>query len=148
MEDLIYLAGFFDGEGNIDCSHHKPTYANRYGQYALQVRVAQVNKWILDELSNSFGGKVVPCRRKHSKYKIMWHWLLSSKTAANLLEAMLPYLRLKRGEAEAAIEFQSLIGTGGKGKGRRLSESQLEARERAFQKFRAIRDKQHSEVGR
>lgn len=38
----------------------------------------------------------------------MWHWILGARKASEFLKLILPYLKLKRPEAELAIKFQSV----------------------------------------
>jgi len=59
----------------------------------------------------SFGGYLylrhrIPGRRK------LWSWQLRSKQARDLLELLLPYLRIKRFEAEVALQFQDVKTSG------------------------------------
>ena len=132
-EFIIYLAGFFDGEGNINLYHHKPTYVNRYGQYALQVRISQKKREGLDQIIPVFRGKII-------KIRYGWQWTSSGSTAAYFLKQISPYLQSKRIEAAKAIEFQMLIGKAGRGKGQKLTEKEIEIREKLYQEFREIRE--------
>lgn len=141
-ELIIYLAGFFDAEGNIDIYRCKPTLSNPSGQYRLQTKVVQVNKDILGNYVKCFGGKVVPQgKQTREKWHQYWQWIISSNKAKAFLQAILPYLQLKEAEAKIAIEFQKSIRPGGSGRGVKLTGVEIKAREAIYRRFRLISPK-------
>lgn len=98
-EDLQYLAGFFDGEGCIGLYMRKA--------WTAQVTVSQINTEVLDlygELSPTYtvvkvnGGRV-------SNYT--WY----SRSAIPLVEALHPYLRVKRAQADLFMEWAKYSDT-------------------------------------
>jgi hypothetical protein len=99
--DLSYLAGFFDGEGSIVIR------ANDHTIY-LQVNVTQTDPRPLQLYVDLFGGRVSKMHDK-SYWKKSYIWQISSHKAAAALEKMLPYLTVKKAQAELALEFQKLI---------------------------------------
>lgn len=92
-----YLAGFFDGEGNINIC-----------KGTLQVSVAQVDREIVDYIKARYGGSIT--KRFHSLKNPKWHdayqWNTKTRKARIFLEDILPYLRFKKEKAIAAIEHQ------------------------------------------
>jgi hypothetical protein len=101
--DLRYVAGFFDGEGNVGI------YRAGGGCLALKSQVTQ-NKsqnstWLLNQLQKRFGGCVTEQRTLSHRTKL--NWQLSGIKAARFLNSILPYLVLKRGQAEMAICWQA-----------------------------------------
>ena len=103
--DLAYAAGIIDGEGNIGI------YANTsmagYPRYRLRVRVTNSDEWLIHWLKNNFGGSIGVQQQPEGKnWKPAWYWTISCNTAMNFLVEILPYLRLKKSQAELAIEFQ------------------------------------------
>ena len=111
-KELIYLAGFFDGEGNIDIFHAVPNDNGRREQYGLSVKCGQKDVAALAPLLE-FGGSLYSRSGSFNptpdSYK-QWH--IHGKKASSFLEAILPYLRLKKDEAEIAIRFQVVTETG------------------------------------
>jgi len=99
-EDLIWMAGFFDGEGHIDIAKYK---ANPHG-----IMVASVTNMNRDVLTPFliFGGRIFIATKKLN----CWRWQAYGGQAKTLLERLLPYLRLKREAAQVAITFQNTIG--------------------------------------
>lgn len=102
-EELAYAAGFIDGEGHIRIQKHSVR-----GSYMLSVSAVQSTETPLPLLQKCFGGVVK--RRVNFYYrgqlKIRWEWQASSKVAERALKLMLPYLRVKKDEAEVALEFR------------------------------------------
>jgi hypothetical protein len=64
------------------------------------------NLWILDFLKFAFGGHIYQQKVKE-RHKNAWIWQIFGKDAVTFLESILPYLKLKRPEAEIAIDFQT-----------------------------------------
>lgn len=90
-EDIIYAAGFIDGEGCVTTSNG----------YNFRVTVSNTNKDILVWFQSVFGGNLndqhLP---KNPKHNIAWKWVICSK--ANLLtflNLIIPYLHIKKLEA-------------------------------------------------
>jgi hypothetical protein len=130
--ELGYLAGFFDGEGNISVNKRKPTYRNPWGQYALQLTVVQVSDVPLI-IFQKCGGRIR--QRKDGAYT----WQINGKKALDFLALIYPYLLLKKQQAQAAMDFQRLIiGRGGRGRGISLSPAEVKEREQAYQNFRIV----------
>ncbi len=98
--DLAYTAGIIDGEGWI-CIKRTPR------AYQITVGVGNTNEWLINWLQFSFGGGVYPRTGLADNQKPQWHWNLSTRQAGNFLKLILPYLRIKRPQAELAIQFQS-----------------------------------------
>lgn len=96
-EDKIYLAGLIDGEGSIELM--KP---NRH--YVARVRIVMLYNDVLLELYNKIGiGRLRVIGQNGKKFL---HWEADCKQATKLLELVLPYLRLKKKEAELILLFQ------------------------------------------
>ncbi len=98
--DLAYIAGFFDGEGCIAAQ------INNHGYTALHVRIGQVVVAPLTFIQQRFGGALNEYTKKNGDH--CWYLEWSGRTALPILEAMVPYLIVKRHQAELAIEWCSL----------------------------------------
>lgn len=99
-DDLVWAAGFFDGEGTVSISRSHPT-ATRKAYRALQVSVGQVVRGPLDLLRNRWGGTVRPVRGR-----CMWHWRVCAFRARQFLQQVLPHLRVKRADAERGLRME------------------------------------------
>lgn len=109
--EAAYIAGFFDGEGMVTISMQR-TKGSRGMRvnpaYTMSIRVSQsslpVIRWMVDKCGGSITEKRIkgPGRR---------HWILAKKSnsARIFLEKILPYLIVKREQAEYAIAFQERL---------------------------------------
>jgi hypothetical protein len=105
--EIAYVAGFFDGEGCIAAR------VNPAGYTSLQVSIGQSDLAQLEYVQGVIGGTITPIKGKEH-----WHLGLRHAETVAFLEAAMPYLRLKRPQAELALEFLSY----GNGQGCRVPE--------------------------
>ena len=91
--EWAYLAGFIDGEGYIG--------AVKSG-YNVRVRILQKNSSVLESLVDDFPVGNLTRRRFNGKFYPIWQ-IQGAREVAWLLEGCLPYLRLKKDQAEIAI---------------------------------------------
>lgn len=128
-EQLAYIAGFFDGEGSIVITSTGKR-ANQGRDLCLVVSLVQADRTILEWVR-----LVLDCKGGiHSRaragslgdkecFALQW----GGASAARVLSKLLPYLRVKKGKAEIALDFQATMqrrGVNG------TPDSVLEARER------------------
>lgn len=101
--DLAYIAGIVDGEGSIGIyrQHCKSGYLSP----VLHISVTNTNEWLIRYLYFNFGGSILHSKRK-GNCKDMWKWKLQSQKAAELIDLISPYLKLKKGQADIAASFQ------------------------------------------
>jgi len=102
--DLAYTAGIMDGEGSIGIARHKSKSCKRGYALELTVQVTSSDEWLCQWLKFGFGGSL-----SHSTNSVgnpMWHWIISARKAMEFLKLIIPYLNLKKPQAELAIKFQ------------------------------------------
>lgn len=126
LEDLIWVAGFFDGEGHIDITTWK---GSPYGYLVVSVTQGNAHINVLDFFS-VWGGRVFQAN------KFGWRWQAYANEASNFIKDILPYLKLKRKAAELAIEFQDTMHK--KGNTQQLTQEEKQKREALIRKFREI----------
>ncbi len=110
--DLAYYTGIIDGEGAIGICKHRDTDCRRGYRFQLSVQVTSLDEWLLQSLKIAFCGNITRSKYGFAK-KTSWHWMIHCKQALEFLKAILPYLRLKRYQAEIAIKFQEAKRRGG-----------------------------------
>lgn len=105
ISDLAYTGGIIDGEGCIGIKKAKSKYSKRGYYLELQVQVVNTDEWLVRWLFSKYGGCV--CRRKAKKvnWKDSWEWKVQTNQALKFLLLILPYVRMKRAQAELAIKF-------------------------------------------
>lgn len=112
-EVLAYCAGVIDSDGTIGIKRN--TYAmrvvgdSRQPTYCARVCVRQVSTEALDVLSTTFGGNVRPAKTYAKCGKPMWGWEIKDAVAERALTALLPFLRIKRQQAENCLVLRAVI---------------------------------------
>lgn len=99
-EQLIWLAGFFDGEGCIQCPR---------GLVPLRVTVAQINAEPLNVFRRIFGGNVY--REPKPGYRDMHLWAITGRAAVDALLKLRPFLTIKAEEADLGVRYGLTFGT-------------------------------------
>lgn len=137
-----YFAGFIDGEGYISVA--------RYGdhgrpRYRLMLNVSQVDPRPLEALASRFGGQVKVNRARVANRSLVYYWQVFGATAEQVVRAVLPWLIVKREEAELALQYRALVrprdyrrphGSMGNAP---LSDDEREAREAIVESIEALR---------
>ena len=99
--DLAYIAGLIDGEGCITVKQHRSKAG--LTRFDISVEVAMVANQPVQLIQALFGGNIYhrpPNNRGKLDYsKIM----LSGEKAATMLKLILPYLLVKKPQAELAL---------------------------------------------
>jgi len=112
MQEWIkgYTAGFLDGEGYIgivdtNCNLTRAKTGRKY--YTIHIQFIQKDRRVLDWLQVQWGGgKVYPVSKNTTRGAFEgWRWCLQTKAAINLLQEVLPYLKVKKEQAQIAAQF-------------------------------------------
>jgi hypothetical protein len=93
--DLAYLAGLVDGEGTIGISP----------QQNVRVAIAMTEEFLPKWIHMSFGGKIYLHKQRRVNWKRLTEWVVNGEEANIFLTAILPYLRIKKPQAEIALDF-------------------------------------------
>lgn len=109
--DSAYYAGFFDGDGYIGIARARPP--GKRPVLRLQVSIHHTNIWILQSLKFAFGGSIYVDDQVTPTQNVKYLWQLECRRAAAFLEAIFPFLKLKRAEAELGLKFQRAKRWGG-----------------------------------
>lgn len=96
--DLAYLAGFIDGEGSIAIFHSGKRYHLRFDIY-------NTNETVLVWIKEKFEGKIHRVGRAREGNKQEYVWAAGQQRAAIILTACLPYLLIKKRQAEIFIDY-------------------------------------------
>lgn len=109
--DKAYLAGFFDGEGNI----HVHTHTNKagYNSYSIRIGVSSTSIGCIETLHTKWAIGKIYYKKKTQKahHKPSIHWLIYGLEAQAVLRILCPYPDIKRERAALALNF-TLVGRG------------------------------------
>lgn len=115
--DFAYAAGLIDGEGYIAASCHKTKSRGRsistkgkpYLHCDSRISMSMTAKEPLDWLLEKFGGTVYFKPTKSRKHKNQWTWVqLGNENKANLLQGIIPFLKVKQKQAVLLLEYVRL----------------------------------------
>ena len=107
MVSIEYISGFFDGEGYISlhrCNRKRLRVDGRY-RYWLIVQFTNTHKEVMEEIHKVVGGSML-FHKGDKGLKPHYRVTLYCREACKCLKLMLPYLIVKKEEAECAIKFQ------------------------------------------
>ena len=97
-----YLAGFFDGEGCIDCQYMYPKNAPGvfYVRPRLRIGLSDVGRVVLEDLQKTFGGHLYRRGAQNEAQNTSTSWeLLTQQGIKAVLEMITPHLVIKREQA-------------------------------------------------
>src|SRR3990167_1241169 len=113
--EIAYCAGLIDGEGYIGVKKSK-AYRNLTGRvtpgYHAILMVRMVNAEGVCFLAETRGGWYYPETPRVKYGRLLHTWQISDKKAELALRLVLPYLRIKRENAETVIALRDLQAEG------------------------------------
>ncbi len=110
---MDYVAGFFDGEGCV-CITKTHRKIRDTHEYVLSTGIGNTYAPILYYLKEEFGGYIhlnLSAKKRKATYKPFFQWHITGKKARCFLEKLLPYLIVKKEQAEIGIAFQKCKST-------------------------------------
>jgi hypothetical protein len=114
--DLAYAAGVIDSDGYIGVQHSDYRVRVRKDSqtptYSARIIVKQVEPQAVDLLRAMWGGYRGVQGPSAKRGRPLHAWEVHSAGAGRALEAMLPYLRIKREQAKNALEVCRLVRMG------------------------------------
>lgn len=125
-EQLAYIAGIIDGEGTLSLVGGQAisvdSYGRSYRSFQLTVRVGNTNKILIDWLQSKSGigiTRMISDRSynqpKLKNSKRAHYWQLSANEVRELLPKIVPFLVIKKRQAEIMIHWLSHL-TGVRGR--------------------------------
>lgn len=106
LDVAAYLAGFWDGDGSFIIhgrSDGKPSLAFRAQVGGTKAKVLEWLPEITGVGSSHFRESDNP------KHASVWSWWCNGDAADSFTRQLIPYLRLKRAQAELGVEFQERL---------------------------------------
>lgn len=112
--DIAYLAGIVDGEGYIGikkCKAYRCQGRVTAGYHA-RIQVRMVDEPAIAFLATTLGGWYYRERRIDKNRRPLFCFQASDKKAEGIIASLLPYLRVKKVQAETVLEFLKLKANG------------------------------------
>lgn len=125
--DLAYAAGIFDGEGSVSVSYRLQSARSKNQTFGVKVSVSQVDPEVITWLKDTFGGTCDSYKGSSKRAKIVFRWTLHCRKAADFLEAIVPFLKLKTARSVAAIRLARMARPRGATKGQEGMQPMTEA---------------------
>ena len=99
--EIAWAAGFWEGEGYVYAWKHRSPNGKTY--VYLKVGASQKEPELLERLHAMFGGNKV---HRSSNIQRIWRWGATSATAEHFIEAIWPWLSLRRREQIEAARIK------------------------------------------
>lgn len=106
LEELAYCAGVIDSDGCITIRCDK-----RHRTYSPRVQVNQVEPQAIQLLNRLFGGSSGKQRPHAKNGRWLYCWEVGHAKAEIVLQALLPFLRIKRRQAQNALDLREVTRT-------------------------------------
>lgn len=103
---VAWAAGFVDGEGSIFLVRY--TQAGGSQTYGLRLSVGQVDPEPLFRLKELWGGAIQFVAKRGTSKADSYMWCLAGALVVRACKDILPYLTVKRHQAELAIDYAPL----------------------------------------
>lgn len=104
-----YVAGLIDGDGYLGIMRKSSKRSLARVHYTPVVKVGMTDKDIIEWLQKSFGGNFY--HRDNGQYKDLYQWKLANRTMKPFLDAIYPYLRVKKAQADVLKRFFGTFGS-------------------------------------
>ena len=113
LKEICYSAGLFDGEGSVSAYLQTSGRSERKVP-GLVVQLASTDKKVINWLISTWqAGWVISSKRDRPNHRLCYHWKLYGDNAKRFLEAVLPYLIIKREVAGLGISLRDRMKQGG-----------------------------------
>jgi hypothetical protein len=135
-EDVVYIAGFVDGEGYIGIKKHiRDKTKNWSPMYSEKVEVAGIDKKSILFLNKFVKGYIYSHKASKLSKRGYWSWSVSENKARTFLELIKPYLRIKNKEADIVLKLSVNKRTT---RSRKISDFDVKYREGLYWKIKNL----------
>lgn len=143
---LNYMAGIFDGEGTVGIIKGKPRKNNRCHEYNAAVGIGMTDRNTVESFKNMFSPNLKIYIERVPDRKLIYRWrIIGSNCVKNFLDTMIPFLKVKKQEAEIVRQF-CVMKSGYRYKDRvrikknsYVSDEELRRREELYQKVKKLK---------
>ncbi len=108
LQDKSYYAGLLDGEGSISISNSCVKKSKKYLRLSVRICMIDLNG-VLQKGQSIWGGRVVSRKPRNERCRATIEWQIQDKVGGQFLKDVLPFLMVKKQEAELGIEFRKFV---------------------------------------
>ncbi len=102
-----YVAGLIESDGSITITQKR--YGKEASNYFLRVTFSQKDGRMVDWLLGAIGGSAYLHYKTREKREAYHHWSIQHNQAKELLKKILPFLIMKKRQAEIGVQFQERV---------------------------------------
>ena len=120
-EVLAYFAGIIDGEGSFFIGNFSSNPKTGTPHYQTCIQVANTDKILIDWLYDNFGGErytYTPKQLPKGSRKPVYSWKANGERLTHLCNSILPYLVIKKDQAELMLKMRATFTKTGVQKGK------------------------------
>ena len=133
VSELAYTAGIVDGEGSIGIRKRRNNRGVVY--HVVTLEVSNTDPALIVWLHKRYGGTVNQHRQQMANSKVLFRWIVSAVKAGSILQVLLPYLVIKKAQAEVAILMRQAICPLGTN---RITQDMRDKREALYRRMRHL----------
>lgn len=140
--NYAYAAGLVDSDGCIQIKRHVVIENTNMYRYSLAILTNMCDGEAIDYLKGVFGGNVFYTRNysKDNSFRLpVFRWEITGKKAKEFLKRILPFLRIKKTQAQLAIRFQEHVDSIGFNKFKPLSGHEYKFREEVYNEMKRLK---------
>jgi hypothetical protein len=145
VAQLAYLAGIVDGEGCFVIGCYAFNKKTGVPHFHTTIQVTSTDRILIEWLVDNFGGKVAaytPKQTAKNSRRTPYKWVIHADRLKHLCELMLPYLVIKKDQAELMIEMRDTFEKTRMRKGQQgtqpIEKEVLDLRYSLFHKLKAM----------
>ena len=150
VSQTAYMAGIMDGEGTFYIGNYSGNRKNGDKHFQTVIAVATTDKSLMDWLVDVFGGSFrsyTPKQMAKNSRKQVYRWQATSHRLLHICEIILPYLVIKKRQAEIMIEIRKTFNDEHNIKGRQhvqnLPKGILEIRQQLMNELKLLHTRTH-----
>ena len=151
IAEAAYMAGILDGEGSLSIGNFSGNRKNGDRHYQTNIAVCSTDIELIDWIHSTFGGyrgAYTPKQMSKNGRKQVYKWQCSSDRLLHICEITLPYLTIKKRQAEILIQMRKTFNNSHNVKGmqnaQRLTKEILDLRQSYFLEIRALHNRTYS----
>lgn len=156
---LAYFAGLLDGEGCITIKRSAPSAKRRYPSYVFSLCIEMADPRPIQAFCDFFGTTIRHNTSRHlrnpEKHRHLFVAQHGQQKGIEILQALLPYLIVKREEALVAIEYYHTFFSDAPPQKRRgykrymqsITEEEFELRHQFYLKLQALKTRRWDALG-